>query len=489
MVGSGLLLGMDLGTTNAKVAAYSLDGTLRGRATVNYPTYFPSAGRAEQRPEDWVAALTEATQRVCKDLEPTSDPILGLCLSAHGPGLILVDEEGDLLTMSIPTWQDERCYAQGRWLIQNVGPEWVGLGMPLGGFPAKLLWAVEEEPELIPRARYALTIKDYLIGWLTGRFATDPSSGPGNEAWWGPVFEAIGWSLDRLAPIFESTEIVGELLPEVAERLNLPPGLPVVNGMNDGAATTLSSGAIQSGDTIVTLATNGVARLVISGPIEVQTRLDRDLFCWPYIDGHWILGGQSKAGASSLQWYRDVVFGEQNEGGFRILLDEAGQSPVGSRGVIFLPYLMGRGSPNSNPDARGTLLGLTLAVNRGDIARAILEGVSFAIKDIVETFIDLGLHPSAIRLTGGGAQSELWRQIISDVLQLPAQHANVDATMGGAITASVGIGVYEDFGSAIEAICEAQMNTFPIPENVKKYAELYAQYGVMRDEVLRAPEH
>lgn len=489
MVERGLILGMDLGTTNAKVAAYSLEGKLQGQATIKYPTYFPAAGRAEQRPKDWVVALSEATHQVMKDLKKHPEPILGLSLSTHGPGMILVDEQGKSLTESIPTWQDERCYTQGKWLIETVGPDWVGLGMPLGGFPAKLLWAVEEEPDLSSRARYALSIKDYLIGWLTGQFATDPSSGPGNTSWWKPVFDAFGWSLDRLPSIFGSTEIVGEILPEIADGLSLPRGIPVVMGINDGAATTLSSGAIRPGDAIVTLATNGVARLVTSGPIDAQTRLDRGLFCWPYVEGNWIVGGQSKAGASSLQWYRDLIFKDQNDGTITTILKEVEQRPIGASGVLFLPYLMGRGSPKSDPGARGALLGLTLAVNRGDIARAILEGVSFAIRDIVETINEFGLHSHVMRLTGGGARSDVWRQIISDVFNLPVQHTDVDATLGTAIIASVGIGVYEDITGAKEAMCRTQEETFPIPKNAEKYAELYNHYEVIRDDVLRTSIH
>jgi xylulokinase len=485
MARSGLLLGMDLGTTNAKVAAYAPDGKLHSRAVVEYPTFFPSAGRAEQRPEDWIGALSEATHEVMKDLVRVPEPVLGLSISAHGPGLVLVDERGESLTETIPTWQDERCYTQGERLIQMVGPDWIGLGMPLGGFPAKLLWAVDEEPELSSKARFALTIKDYLIGWLTGRYVTDPSSGPGNMSWWEPVFDAIGWSLDRLPQISASIEIAGEVLPEVAKSLGLPSGLPIVTGMNDGAATTLSSGAIRPGDAIVTLATNGVARLVISKPIDVQTRLDRNLFCWPYIEGNWIVGGQSKAGASSLQWYRDLIFDEQNDEAFHTLSKEANERPVGASGVVFLPYLMGRGSPNNDPDAKGALLGLTLAVTRGDIARGILEGVSFAIRDIVGALSEFDLQAQAIRLTGGGAQSEVWRQIISDVLDLPVQYTDVDATLGAAINASVGIGIYRAFHEAVESMCRTQTVTVPRQENADTYAELYSRYKITRDDVLR----
>jgi xylulokinase len=434
---------------------------------------------------DWIAALAEAAHEVIEDLEDFPDPILGLSISAQGPGLILVDEKGESLTEFIPTWQDERCYAQGKWLIATVGPDWVGLGMPLGGFPAKLLWAVEEDPELSSKARYALTIKDYLLAWLTGRFVTDPSSGPGNTAWWEPVFDAIGWSLDRLPLVFDSTQIVGEILPAIAESLGLPHGLPVVNGMNDGASTTLSSGAIRQGDAIVTLATNGVARVVISRPINVQARLDRDLFCWPYVEGKWIVGGQSKAGASCLEWYRDLMFGEPSEETFLALTNEANERPVGANGVLFLPYLMGRGSPKNDPDARGALVGLTLSANRGDIARAILEGVSFAIRDIVETLNEFEINAHGMRLTGGGAKSQIWRQIISDVLNLPVRHADVDATLGAAINASVGIGVYQDFPEAIAAMCGTEVETAPQPENADKYSELYSRFKAIRDDVLR----
>ena len=199
------------------------------------------------------------------------------------------------------------------WLLEQVGPEWIGLGMPLTGFPAKLLWAVQEQPEIASRARYALGLKEFLVGWLTGMFITEPSSGPGRSEWYQPVFEAINWRIENLAKVCSPTSVCGYLLPSIATRIGLREGLPIVIGLNDGASATLAAGAVQPGDAIVTLATNGVARLILDKPISPKERLEMALFCWPYIENCWVAGGQTKSGASSLQWVAQII--QKDNGG------------------------------------------------------------------------------------------------------------------------------------------------------------------------------
>jgi xylulokinase len=474
-----VLIGLDLGTTNAKAAAYDLDGQTLAEAAVGYPTYYPAAGWAEQQPRDWLTALADVLRKLSADLGERRRDVAGLALSAHGPGLVLVDEHGQSLTQFCPTWQDERCVEQGRRLLDAVGPGWIGIGMPLSGFPAKLLWAVEHQSDAARRAKYALGVKEYVVCWLTGQVVTEPSSGPGNADWWPPVFAACGWPVRKLARVMPSTAVAGELLPALCTEFGLPKALPVVMGLNDGASAALANGMVIPGESTVTLATNGVARIVVEQPISPDTRLANGLFCWPYVNGTWVTGGFAKSAASALQWLAGVV----NTGGSEAYLDVAlaESAAAAGRDVIFLPYLMGRGTPHNDPEARGAFLNLTLATTRGDLFRAVLEGVAFALRDIFERLARLGPVPGRIHISGGGARSDLWRQIVADVLQRTVIYSAADSTLGAAIVAAVGLGLHRSFAEAVAAMTRALHESIPRADTTGRYARLYAEYQRLCD--------
>jgi sugar (pentulose or hexulose) kinase len=421
-----------------------------------------------------------------RQLGPRKRDLIGSSLSAQGPGLVLVDSEGRPLLETCPNWQDTRCLEQGERLIQQVGLGWASFGMPRNSFPAKLLWAVEHHPLAAQQARYALGIKDYLVHWLTGEFATEPSTTAGGDSWWTPVFDACGWPVDRLPRIVGSQEIVGQLLPERAAALGLPRSLPLVMGLNDGAAATLSLGALRPHDAVLTLATSGVIRLVLPERLAPPLRLDHDLFCWPYVAGRWIAGGQIKTGASALQWFEGMLAGEQERVGIEERLAEAATSPPGSRGVICLPYLLGRGSPQPDATATGAFLGLTLSTQRADLCRAVLEGVAFALRELADDFARLG-HPFAqLRISGGGARSPLWRQIMADVLGCELTHHAADSTLGGAIIAAVGVGLYRDLATATQAMVHPGGITRPEGHHLRAYLAAYHRYQQWRDRLYPA---
>lgn len=476
-----LLLGLDLGTTNAKAAAYDLHGTLIGECTASYPTSYPQPGWAEQRPAEWTTALTAACRHLMAQLGPREADLVGVSLSAQGPGLLLVDDAGQPLLATSPNWQDTRCREQGKRLIEQVGLGWASFGMPRNSFPAKLLWAIEHHPQEARQARYALGIKDYLVHWLTGEFATEPSTTAGGDVWWTPVFDACGWSVDRLPRIVGSQEIVGLLLPERATELGLPRALPLVMGLNDGAAATLSMGALQPQDAVLTLATSGVIRLVLPSQLDPQLRLEHDLFNWPYVAGRWIAGGQIKAGASALQWFGGVLAGGKGQAEIEERLVEAATSPPGSRGVTCLPYLLGRGSPHPDAAATGAFLGLTLTTQRADLSRAVLEGVAFALRELTDDFARLGHAFTQARISGGGARSPLWRQIIADVLGCELTYYAADSTLGGAIMAAVGVELYGDLAAAIRAMVRPVGVTEPDSHHAAAHQAAYRRYQQWRD--------
>jgi xylulokinase len=479
-----LILGLDVGTTNVKAAAFAADGQVIAAASQEYLTSYPRPGWAEQRPADWQTAIVAALKRVLAELGSHRDRVHALGLSAHAPGLVPVDSQGTPLLEWIPTWQDERSIDQGSRLLEEVGPEWVGLGMPMAAFAAKLKWFVERHHGLTRETRWALGVKAYLAGWLTGRWVTDPSSEPGQLPDWQRTVRACGWSLDKLPPVLPATEVVGELREELSRELRLRHQVPVVMGLNDGASASLGNGALRPGEAVVTLATNGVVFLVTQAPIPAQDRLDQALFCWPYVGGRWIVGGQTKAGAGCLQWLHELLQGDPAESGGidRLLLECAEQTP-GSAGVSFYPYLMGRGTPEDDPAARGAFLGLTMSTMRKDLTQAVLEGVAFALREIVGTLAQKELIADKIILTGGGARSPIWRQIIADVLAKPLSFSEGDSCLGAAMIASVGAGLHPDIRSAVAIMQHDPHLVQPRPGAAERYKRIYQEYVLRRDHV------
>jgi xylulokinase len=486
-MGKTLLIGMDLGTTNGKVTCYDMEGRVQAEAVHFHPSRMPQPGWYEQEPREWLEVLGQGLREVATQLGPRAGEIAGIAVSNFGPGLVLLDESGEPLAPS-PTWQDERCRAQGQKLLDEAGSDWVGLGPPLTGFPAKLLWAVENRPDLMAQAQFATDIKGYLINWLTGQPSTDPSSGPGSNSWWRPVFDYIRWPFDKLPRVVASTNSAGGLLPQVARQVGLEPDIPVFAGVNDGAAATTGSGAVCEGDSVTTLATNGACRLVLSKRLAPETILRRHLFSWPFVGGNWIGGGFTCSGAGSLQWLADLFGIPRDPAEYDRLLVDAAEVAPGSRGIVFVPYLAGRGSPDANPDLRGGFINVGLEHGRPEFARAVLEGIAFAISEVYAEFDRLGYEIGPIRLTGGGARSGLWRQIIANTLNRPVTRAGGDSTLGDAMVAAVGLGLFSDFGAATRSMVHEMAHAEPDEHEVELYQEIFSRYVQTRECLLSRPD-
>jgi gluconokinase len=348
--------------------------------------------------------------------------------------------------------------------------------MPLSGFPAKLAWALDAWPEAAARAAHAVGVKDYLLRWLTGSLVTEPSSGPYGDAWPPAVFEVLGWDRERLPPVVPSTARIGELRPELARRLGIKGAVPVVAGVNDGAAATLGVGAHLEGDAVVSLGTNGVFRLVTTAPVSAGVCLERSLFRYPLVERLWACGGFVLSGGSALAWLAGAVSAPDGAADLEQLLGEAAGAPPGSDRVVFLPYLVGRGSPTPDPEASAAFVGLRPRHRRPHLVRAVLEGVAFGIRDIAEALASLGAGVERFLVTGGGAASALWRGILADVLGLPARYSAGDANLGSAIVLAVGLGLHPDLESAARELLGPATTTPVTAGNPAAYDVAYAAY-------------
>jgi len=444
------VIGLDLGTTNSKAVALDANGRQLASATSDYRLYSPRSGWAEQKVEEvWQGVLAALKALAGKlPLGTHGVEIAGMCLSGAMHSSLAVDGRGQPLAPAL-TWADQRAAPQAEALRQRCDPFalYQRTGCPLVSIyhPAKLRWWQEQAPEIARQARYFTLIKDWILFRLTGQWATDYSitSATGlldirKLEWDAEALELAGVTAAQLPPLVSPRKLVGGLLPEVAQACGLPPGLPVVAGAGDGGLANLGSGAAAPGQSVITVGTSGAVRRVVDQPL-----LDPQQRTWCYLlaEQRWFAGGAINNGGLALQWVRERFYPElPGEEGFTRLMADAASVPAGAGGVLLVPYFSGERSPHWDAQARALLVGLGLEHGRAYIARAALEGVAFCLADVWEALQREALQGEnqpaelpVVHLTGGITRSQLWVQILADVLGVrlaPVEAA--DASVVGA---------------------------------------------------------
>ena len=467
------VLGIDLGTSSVKSAVYNLTGKLLAAAEATYPTTYHQPGQVEQNPEHWIAAISDSLKVLGKQL-PLRD-IKAIGLSAHAPAIIPADEDGSPLLASVPIWNDLRCVPNGQWLLNFVGEEylWTGPGTALAAYYPQLHWLAMHYPDAIRQARWLLSPKDLIGHWLTGQARTDPSTSAGEAQWREDLLELCGVPPNRLPALQQPTDRVGALQQSIANRFDMQSGIPVITGLNDGAAASIAANAFHVGDVIITLGTNGVVRIVADKPTSGPWRLKAGVFCWPYVNGRWIIGGHTRVGANVLGWLSTILGGDVSH--VEDIIELAATAPPGANGVLFLPYLMGRGTPFNDEQASGSLHGLTLSSDRQSISRAVLEGLTFALCDVYQA-LPQAAQPTAIHITGGGAKSAVWTQIIADIFNYPVKVYSVQPAVGAAIVAAVGVGIYPTVPDAAAKMANLSSTQVPIEQHRGVYQQAHHEF-------------
>jgi xylulokinase len=410
--------------------------------------------------------------------------IAAIGLTGQMHGLVLLDEAGQALRPAI-LWNDHRTGEQCDEIRARLGKDrliQITGNDALTGFTApKILWVQEHEPDIWRQARHILLPKDYIRYKLTGEFAVDRAGGAGTilfdlkkRTWSAEVCQALEIPAGMLPPTFEGPQISGAVTPAAAEATGLAAGTPVVGGGGDQAAQAVGVGAVQPGIIALTLGTSGVVFATTEGPlVEPEGRLHA--FCHAVPD-HWHFMGVMLSAAGSLQWYRDTLAAEV---AFSTLVGEAAMAPAGSEGLIFLPYLTGERTPHPDPLARGAWVGLTVRHERAHMTRSVLEGVAFGIKDSFNLIQASGLGAiEQVRVSGGGAKSPLWRQIMADVLgaELVTVNTTEGAAFGAALLAGVGAGLFTSVPEASQAMISITGRTTPNAEATAAYAPYYERY-------------
>jgi xylulokinase len=478
------LIGIDASTTATKALLIDERGEIVAVAATEYDYETPYPLWSEQDPDLWWNGAVQSIRRVLQESRIDAAQVQGIGLTGQMHGLVLVDEAGEVLRPSI-LWNDQRTGKQCDEIREWLGKEQlirITGNDALTGFTApKILWVMENEPEIFARVHQILLPKDYVRFKLTGDFAMDKADGAGTILFdlkqrnWSPTVLAALEILPKwLPPTYEGPEITGRLSQAAAEATGLRAGTPVMAGGGDQAAGAMGVGAVKEGIVSLALGTSGVVFASSDSPfVEPEGRLHA--FCHA-LPGKWHLMGVMLSAAGSLRWYRDTLAPGI---GYDDLLAPAAALPAGSEGLLFLPYLTGERTPHPDPLARGAFVGLTVRHSKGHMTRAVLEGVAFGLRDSFELMQAVGLSAiEQVRVSGGGARSPLWRQILADVLgaELVTVNTTEGAAYGAALLAGVGAGIWPDGETACDATVQITGSTPPQPAQVEAYASPYAQY-------------
>ncbi|MBO5460284.1 MAG: xylulokinase [Ruminococcus sp.] len=473
-----LFVGIDLGTSAVKLLLMDAEGGIHKIVSKEYPLYFPKPGWSEQNPQDWYTQTMEGLKELLSECDKTQ--VAGISFGGQMHGLVLLDKEDEVIRPAL-LWNDGRTYEECDYLNYVIGKEKLSeytANISFTGFTApKILWVKNKEPENFERIEKIMLPKDYIAYKLSGVHCTDVSDASGmllfdvkNRCWSKEMMEICGVREDQLAKVFESYEVVGNILPEIAEELGVSGEVKIIAGAGDNAAAAVGTGTVGDGMCNISLGTSGTI-FISSAKFGVDKY--NALHSFAHADGYYHLMGCMLSAASCNKWWMDEIIGTSD-----YVTEQKQIEKLGENHVYFLPYLMGERSPHNNPNARGTFIGMTMDTTRADMTQAVLEGVAFALRDSFEVAKSLGIHIESTKICGGGAKSPLWKKIIANVLNVDVEiiESEEGPGLGGAILAAVGCGEYNDVRTAATALVKVVDTVEPEPELVAKYEERYQQF-------------
>ena len=473
-----LYIGVDLGTSAVKLLLMEADGTIRKIVSREYPVNFPHPGWSEQAPEDWWKETLAGIKELTEGFDRSQ--VAGIGIGGQMHGLVILDEDDKVIRPAI-LWNDGRTVKETNYLNDVIGKENLSrytANIAFAGFTApKILWVKENEPENFKRIKKIMLPKDYVAYLLSGVHCTDFSDASGmllldvkNRCWSKEMMEICSVREEQLPKLFESYETVGTLKPEVAAELSLPESCRIVAGAGDNAAAAVGTGTVGDGRCNISLGTSGTI-FISSDKFGVDPF--NALHAFAHADGHYHLMGCMLSAASCNKWWMDEIIGTKD-----YAKEQESITELGENHVFFLPYLMGERSPHNNPNARGTFIGLTMDTTRSDLTQAVLEGVSFAIRDSFEVAKSLGIQIERTKICGGGAKSPLWRKMIANILNIKVDVLENEEgpALGGAMLAAVANGEYASVVDAAEKIVKVKETVEPSPEIAAKYEEKYQKF-------------
>ncbi len=483
----GYWLGIDVGTGGTRALAVDERGHLVGAFTAPHEDMRMERPLwAEQRPGNWWDAAQLAIRGLLLQTGANREAVKGLGLSGQMHGLVALDAENRVIRPAL-IWCDQRSQPQVDAINRSVGREAV-LGYianpVLTGFTLpKLLWVRDNEPAAFERIRKVLLPKDYVRFQLTGEFASDVSDASGTalfdvarRRWSYELVDRLGLDRSWLPRVLESSEVSGVISRQAAALTGLREGTPVVAGAGDQAASAVGNGIVEPGIVSCTIGTSGVVFAHMQSPAyDPAGRVHT--FCHA-VQAAWHVMGVTQGAGLSLQWFRNT-FAPGTD--YDALTAEGENAPPGSQGLFWLPYLMGERTPHLDAAARGGWIGLTARHSRADLIRALLEGVSYSLKDCLEIIEQMGVQVDSVRLSGGGARSRFWRRMLADVLGKPAVSLETQegSAYGAALLALAGTGVYNSVPEVCRAAVRQADSIEPGPEESRFYAQSHRTYQAL----------
>lgn len=483
-------IGIDIGTTNCKVLLMNNDGVVTDAESITYTFDQPQIGWSEQAPDLWTNALEQCMQTL---MGRQSNPITiaGVGLSGQMHGMTALDENGDVLRPCI-LWNDQRNQTECDELVALAGGDAALRSMTnnpmLVGFTAgKIRWFQKNEPDLFAKTKIILNPKDYIRYCLTGVMATEVSDASGtglfdvaNRQWSSTLLQKIGIDETILAPCYESTVVSAHVSEQGAERFAIPAGTPVVGGGGDAVIQTLGSGVCQSGMMQTTIGTAGIAAAM--GDMALANTEGRIQVSCNVLPDTWHYMGVSLSSGSALQWWKNTLNWQKDDISYDALSQAAETVKIGSDGLIFLPYLMGERCPWPDPTARGAFIGLRANHTTENLCRAVFEGLTFALLDMMSLMKDedsaqKSSAKGVIYASGGGSQSDFWNQMQADVFGVPVavtRNSEHGGALGAAIVAAIGT---KDWTvDKIEKVFQEEKTWQPDGQKHKAYAPYFALY-------------
>jgi len=487
------LLGIDVGTSGTKTVLFDDAGNVIESCTVEYPLYQPNNGWAEQDPSDWWNAAKESIRTVIGKSGVSSEDIKGIGLSGQMHGLVMLDKHGEVLRRSI-IWCDQRTGKECEEITSRVGADRlieITANPALTGFTAsKILWVRNNEPAVYDKCAHILLPKDYIRYKLTGEFATEVSDASGMQlldvpkrCWSDEVLDRLEIDKSMLGRVYESVEITGTVTAEAAEQTGLKKGTIVVGGAGDNAAAAVGTGVVTDGSAFTTLGTSGVVYAHLS-KVAIEPAGRVHTFCCA-VPGAWHVMGVTQGAGLSLQWFRNNFCESEMSTARNMDVDpyylmgkEAERIPAGCDRLIYLPYLMGERTPHLDPDCRGVFFGLSAIHTKPHMIRAIMEGVSFSMRDCLELLKGMGVSINEMLICGGGSNSPLWRQMLADIYgcEVSTVASKEGPALGVAILAGVGAGIYKSVEEGCSRTVRKNSTQKPVKENSEIYDRYYSVY-------------
>ncbi len=487
------VIGVDCGTSGTKTVLFDEKGNVIASSTIEYPMYQPKNGYAEQWPGDWANAMINTVKAVMAKSGVNKNDVKGIGISGQMHGLVLLDKDNNVIRPSI-IWCDQRTEKEVEWMNSNIGREKlvsITANPALTGWTAaKILWVKNNEPENYEKIAHILLPKDFLRFVLTHEYATEVSDASGmqlldvpNRKWSDELLSAFEIDKSWLGKVYESCEVTGTLTKAMADELGLGEGTIVVGGAGDNAAAAIGTGVCEDGKAFTTIGTSGVVFAHTSN-ISIDTK-GRVHTCCAAVPGAWHVMGVTQGAGLSLKWFRDNFCNAEKETAKYMGVDEyylmdkqAETVPVGAERLLYLPYLMGERTPHLDPNARGVFFGLSAMHTKKHMLRAVMEGVSYSLRDCVEVFREMDINVSDMMACGGGGSSPLWRSMLADLYNCPVKTASSKEgpALGVALLASVGAGIYTSVPEACKAVVKTDKTQAPDSAKVPEYEKYYQLY-------------